>query len=36
MAEYEEHKNGILQATEFELVSGNITQTACLIREIDN
>lgn len=35
MAEYEEHKNGGLQATEFELVSGNISQTACLIREID-
>lgn len=36
MAEYEEHKNGMLNATEFELVSGNISQTACLIREIDN
>lgn len=35
MAEYEEHKNGVLQATEFEIVSGNISQTACLIREID-
>lgn len=35
MAEFEEHKNGMLNATEFELVSGNISQTACLIREID-
>lgn len=35
MAEFEEHKNGSLNATEFELVSGNISQTACLIREID-
>ena len=36
MAEFEEHKNGILKSTEFELVSGSISQTACLIREIDN
>lgn len=36
MAEFEEHQNGILSATEFELVSGNVSQTACLIREIDN
>ena len=35
MAEFEEHKNGILKSTEFELVSGSISQTACLIREID-
>lgn len=35
MAEFEEHKNGMLNATEFDLVSGNISQTACLIREID-
>ena len=32
MAEFEEHKNGILKSTEFELVSGSISQTACLIR----
>ena len=36
MAEFEEHKNGMLKSTEFELVSGSISQTACLIREIDN
>ena len=36
MAEFEEQKNGILKSTEFELVSGSISQTACLIREIDN
>lgn len=36
MAEFEEHKGGMLKSTEFELVSGNITKTACLIREIDN
>ena len=36
MAEFEEHKNGKLSSTEFELVSGKISQTACLIREIDN
>ena len=36
MAEFEEHKNGILKSTEFELVSGSISKTACLIREIDN
>ena len=36
MAEFEEHKNGILNATEFEIVSGTISQTACLIREINN
>ena len=36
MAEFEEHKNGILKSTELELVSGSISQTACLIREIDN
>lgn len=36
MAEFEEHKGGILKSTEFELVSGSISQTACLIREIDN
>lgn len=35
MAEFEEHKNGMLQSTEFELVSGNISQAACLIRKID-
>lgn len=35
MAEFEENKNGMLKATEFELVSGHISQTACLIREID-
>ncbi|MCM1028825.1 MAG: hypothetical protein NC342_00465 [Pseudoflavonifractor sp.] len=34
MAEFEEHKNGILDATEFEIVSGSISQTVCLIREI--
>lgn len=36
MAEFEEHKNGMLKSTEFELVSGSITQNAYLIREIDN
>ena len=36
MAEFEEHKNGMLKSTEFELVSGSISKTACLIREIDN
>lgn len=36
MAEFEEHKNGMLKSTEFELVSGSITKTAYLIREIDN
>lgn len=36
MAEFEEQKNGILKSTEFELVSGSISKTACLIREIDN
>ena len=36
MAEFEEHKNGMLKSTEFELVSGSISQTACLIREIEN
>lgn len=36
MAEFEEHKNGLMKSTEFELVSGCISQTACLIREIDN
>ena len=36
MAEFEEQKNGILKSTEFDLVSGSISQTACLIREIDN
>lgn len=36
MAEFEEHNNGKLSSTEFELVSGKISQTACLIREIDN
>jgi hypothetical protein len=36
MAEFEDHKNAILDSTEFELVSGNISQTACLIREIDD
>lgn len=35
MAEFEEHKDGILKSTEFELESGSISQTACLIREID-
>jgi hypothetical protein len=36
MAEFEEHKGGNLNSTEFEIVSGAISQTACLIREIDN
>lgn len=36
MAEFEEHKNGMLKSTEFELISGSITKTAYLIREIDN
>lgn len=36
MAEFEDHKNVKLSSTEFELVSGKISQTACLIREIDN
>lgn len=36
MAEFEEHTNGMLKSTEFELVSGSITKTAYLIREIDN
>ena len=36
MAEFEEHKNGMLKSTEFELISGSISQTACLIREIDD
>ena len=36
MAEFEEHKNGMLKSTEFELVSGSISKTACLIREINN
>lgn len=36
MAEFEEHKNDVLHSTEFELVSGSITQTSCLIREINN
>lgn len=36
MAEFEEQKGECLHATEFELVSGNISKTACLIREIDN
>ena len=36
MAEFEEQKNGILKSTEFELVSGSISKTACLIREINN
>lgn len=36
MAEFEEHKNGVLNATEFEIVSGKISQSASLIREIDN
>ncbi len=36
MAEFEDRKNWELNATEFELVSGNISQAACLIREIDN
>lgn len=36
MAEFEEHKGNSINATEFELVSGNISETACLIREIDN
>lgn len=35
MAEFEEHKGGLLKATEFELVSGSITPTACLIREVN-
>lgn len=34
MAEFEEHKNVLLDATEFDIVSGSISQTACLIREI--
>lgn len=34
MAEFEEHKNGVLDTTEFEIVSGSISQTACLIREL--
>lgn len=36
MAEFEEYKYGKLNSTEFELVSGKISTTACLIREIDN
>lgn len=36
MAEFEEHKGGMLKSTEFEIVSGSISKTACLIREIDN
>lgn len=36
MAEFEEHKGGMLKSTEFELLSGSISKTACLIREIDN
>lgn len=35
MADLDEHKGEMLQSTEFELVSGNISQAACLIREID-
>lgn len=36
MAEFEEQKNGMLKSTEFEIVSGSVSQSACLIREIDN
>jgi hypothetical protein len=35
MAEFDNHKGSIMKSTEFELVSGSITQTACLIREIE-
>lgn len=36
MAEFEEHRNEMLDSTEFELISGSVSQTAYLIREIDN
>lgn len=35
MAEFEEHEGGNLKSTEFELVSGSVSKTSCLIREID-
>ncbi len=35
MAEFEGLTDGGLKSTEFELISGSITKTACLIREID-